>query len=139
MNTLLGNILAKQGEKMGRKTPTVSEAAVYAADLPDGRIRLDTPEWFAWLAAPTTISFSYPIFDPSKGYIVGWLTVRKELRRNERSYWWIFRRQDGRVRKIYLGRSTTVTEERLNAIARQFLEAPSELVGEPAQTRPAAP
>jgi hypothetical protein len=37
----------------------------------DERITLDTAAWFAWLAAPTTTSFAYPVFDASCGYIVG--------------------------------------------------------------------
>jgi hypothetical protein len=86
-------------------------------------IQLDTPAWFPWLEAPTTIHFSYPLFDPQQGYIIGFMTVRKERRQRGRSYWAVFRRQGTRVRKLYLGHSGTVTHERLETIARQLRKA----------------
>jgi hypothetical protein len=103
------------------KTPTVSEAAVYALDLPDGRIRLDTLAWFSWLERPTTTSFSYPLFDPRCGYIRGYMTVRKETRQRGGSYWSVYRRSGGRLRKVYLGRSASVTGAHLEEIARTLL------------------
>jgi hypothetical protein len=102
---------------MSTKTLTVSEGAVYAPNLPRGAIKLDTPEWFSWLEAPTTSSFAYPLFDASCGYIIGFMTVRKEQRQRGGEYWSVFRRAGGQVRKIYLGRSDTVTQSRLAAIA----------------------
>jgi hypothetical protein len=120
---VLCNILAKLGDKMSTKTPTVSEAAVYAPDLPDGRIRLDTVAWFTWLERPTTTSFSYPLFDPRCGYIRGYMTVRKEARQRGGSYWSVYRRSGGRLRKIYLGRSASVTGAHLEEIARTLLAA----------------
>jgi hypothetical protein len=108
---------------MSTKTPTVSEAAVYAPDLPDGGIRLDTVAWFAWLESPMTRSFSYPLFDPQCGYIRGYMTVRKETRQRGGSYWSVYRRGGGRLRKIYLGRSANVTGTHLEEIARTLLAA----------------
>ncbi len=43
-------------------------------------IQVGTPAWFQWLAAPTTTSFSYPVYNPAGGYIDGFMTVRKERR-----------------------------------------------------------
>jgi hypothetical protein len=63
---------------MAGKIPRISEQWLYDPDLPTGEIELDTPAWFEWLEAATTISFSYPIFEPTCGYIVGFMTVRKE-------------------------------------------------------------
>jgi hypothetical protein len=108
---------------MSTKRPTVSEAAVYAPDLPDGKIRLDTVAWFIWLETPTTTSFSYPLFDPACGYIRGYMTVRKESRQRGGSYWSVYRRSGGRLRKIYLGRSASVTCAHLEEIARTLLAA----------------
>jgi hypothetical protein len=105
---------------MATKLPRISEQWVFDVEVPSGSVQLDTAAWFAWLEAPTTTRFSYPIFDPSCGYIVGWLTVRKEQRQRGGSYWVVFRRQGARVRKLYLGRSATVTHERLEMIARQL-------------------
>src|SRR5437867_13005009 len=105
---------------MGAKTPTVSEGSVYDARQAGSAIRLDTPAWFAWLAAPRTTCFSYPLYDPGRGYIVGVMTVRKERRQRGGKYWSVFRRAAGQVRKIYLGRSTRVTQARLHAIAESL-------------------
>jgi len=102
---------------MGANIPRVSEGSLYDPRQVGPAIRLDSAAWFAWLAAPTTTSFSYPLYDPARGYIVGFMTVRKERRQRGGMYWAVFRRWGRRVRKIYLGRSTTVTQARLHAIA----------------------
>jgi hypothetical protein len=106
----------------------------------DEQITLDSAAWFAWLEAPTTTSFAYPVFDASCGYIVGVMTVRKERRQRGGCYWsayrrhgrriavmvgvspsWsAYRRQGGRLRKVYLGPTAVVTRARLDAAARSF-------------------
>ena len=105
---------------MGNKLPAVAAGALWRPEVPNDHIPLDTAAWFAWLAATTTTSFSYPVFDPACGYIVGYMTVRKEHRRGGSSYWWAFRRQGKRVRKVYLGRSAQLTQARLAQIAGTF-------------------
>ena len=52
---------------MGGQIPVVS--AQWVRDPAQGgqEIRLDTPAWFGWLEAATTVHFSYPLFDPSCG------------------------------------------------------------------------
>jgi hypothetical protein len=106
---------------MSRNTPRVSEAALYAPDLPDGRIRLDSAAWFAWLEQHSSSSFSYPLFDPACGYIIGFMTVRKEGRRRGGRYWTVYRRQGRRLRKIYLGPSAHVTAVRLAEVAERLV------------------
>ena len=106
---------------MSTKTPRVSEAAVYAPDLPDGRIRLDSEAWFEWLEQEETRSFSYPLFDARCGYIIGFMTVRKEARRRGGQYWSVYRRQGRGMRKIYLGQSGRVTGARLAEVADSLL------------------
>ena len=85
-------------------------------------IVLDSPDWFAWLEEATTTSFSYAVFDPVCGYIVGWMSVNKEHRQRGGWYWRVARRVGRRVRKVYLGPPTAVTDARLRAIAASFLE-----------------
>ena len=113
---------------MGEKTPRVWEVRGYGAQpvrsavlsdpsKPGLDIVVDSAAWFAWLEAPTTTSFSYPLFDPAGGYIMGFMTVRKEQRKRGGSYWSVYRRCHGRVQRVYLGRSVTITDARLNAIA----------------------
>lgn len=108
---------------MGGQIPVVSAQWVRDPSQAGSEIRLDTPAWFAWLEAPTTARFSYPIFDPQLGYIVGFMTVRKEQRQRGSQYWAVFRRQGTRVCKIYLGRSVSVTQARLERIAAQLRKA----------------
>lgn len=105
---------------MSRRTPTISTDALYDPAAPDTRIPLDTPAWFAWLEAPTTSRFAYPLVDPALGYIVGVMTVRKERRQRGGAYWTAYRRAGRRLRKVYLGRASAVTRTRLEAIAHAF-------------------
>ncbi len=113
---------------MSEKTPRVWEVQGYGAERgrrailsdpsePGPDIVVDSPAWFAWLEAPTTTRFSYPLFDPAAGYIMGFMTVRKEQRKRGTSYWSVYRRCQGRVQRVYLGRSATITDVRLSAIA----------------------
>jgi hypothetical protein len=106
---------------MSTKTPRVSEAAVYAPDLPNGRIQLDSEAWFNWLEQEATRSFSYPLFEARCGYIIGFMTVRKEARRRGGQYWSVYRRQGRGMRKIYLGQSERVTGARLAEVAESLL------------------
>ncbi len=104
-------------------TPTVwADHWTGGATLEDG-LRLDTPAWFAWLEAPTTTSFAYPVYDAAHGYIDSFLTVRKERRQRGGAYWTAYRHVGGCLRKVYLGRSATVTNDRLQAIAAALLDS----------------
>jgi hypothetical protein len=114
---------------MARKTASVwvaSSGCVSQAEveIPNGTepaLRLDTAGWWAWLEAPTTLSFAYPIYDRQAGYIRGWMTIRKEKRRRGSHYWVAYRRTGGRLRKIYLGKSGELTQRDLAATAERFL------------------
>ena len=107
---------------MSAKTPRIWGTYVEDPHHPASRIPLDTPAWFRWLAAPTTSRFTYPVFDPRVGYIVGFMTVRKEGRQRGGNSWTVYRRHAGRVRKVYVGRARAVTTARLAEIARTFLD-----------------
>ena len=131
---------------MSEKTPRVWEVRGYGGQpvrsavlsdpgAPGADIVVDSPAWFAWLEAPTTTSFSYPLFDPAAGYIMGFMTVRKEQRKRGTSYWSVYRRCQGRVQRVYLGRSGTITDARLHTIATSLRltaeRAPSTVEEEP--------
>ncbi|GAC1430830.1 MAG: hypothetical protein NVSMB62_28080 [Acidobacteriaceae bacterium] len=116
---------------MGKKTPTVADVSGYGKERgrrrvlsdpqqPQIDIPLDSEAWFTWLEEPTTTSFSYPLVDTGRGYIVGFMTVRKERRQRGQGYWTVFRRSAGRLRKVYVGRSQVVTDTRLRMIADTF-------------------
>ncbi len=105
-------------------TPTVwADRATGGATL-DGGTRLDSPAWFAWLEEPATRSFAYPVYDAAQGWIDSVLTVRKERRQRGGAYWTAYRHVGGHLRKVYLGRSATVTHARLRAIAAALLDNP---------------
>ncbi len=118
---MLGNISAPEGTAKRDKPPVVDGLWVYGPGVPASGLRLDRPAWFAWLTEPTTTSFSYPLHDRRCGYIIGFMTVRKECRQRGGSYWTAYRRQGRRLRKIYLGSSPTLTQARLDAVVRTLL------------------
>ena len=105
---------------MAGKRARISEQWLCDPALGSEEIRLDTSAWFAWLEAETSISFSYPLFDRVCGYIVGFMTVRKERKQRGSAYWSAYRRSNGRLQKRYVGPSRQVTLARLEAIAERF-------------------
>ncbi len=107
---------------MSRATPVVHGDYLYDPAQPDRVVRLDSPAWGSWLEAPTTTRFTYPLFDRRCGYIVGFMTVRKDRRNRGGTYWSVFRHRAGTMRRVYLGASPTVTQARLQAIADLLLE-----------------
>lgn len=119
----MGNIPPKERAEAEAKPPVVSEQWVYGPGLPTGGLRLDCPGWFVWLEAVTTTSFSYPLFDQERGYISGFMTVRKERRQRGGSYWTVYHRQGQQLRKLYLGSSSRLTKARLEAVANTLLTA----------------
>jgi hypothetical protein len=120
---MLGNISPESGAVKQGKPAVVSEQWVYGPGLPESGLRLDRPGWFAWLEASTTRSFSYPLFDWQRGYISGFMTVRKERRQRGGSYWTVYHRQGRQLRKLYLGPSSRLTQARLEAVATTLLTA----------------
>ena len=113
---------------MSQKPPTIEEVwggqrgrtELARPAVLGGPIRLDSAAWFAWLEMPSVVSFAYPIVDASAGWIAGYMTVRKERRSRGSQYWVAYRRRAGRLRKVYLGRSSQVTSARLAAVAAQW-------------------
>jgi len=99
------------------KTGPCYAATLDCAQPHEGTIHLDSPQWFAWLEAPENDAFSYALHNHAKGYIDGFMTVRKERRQRGGAYWSAYRRQGCRLRKLYLGPSASVTEARLRQVA----------------------
>lgn len=105
---------------MTKTIPTVKDGIVIDDQTPGPVIHVDTPAWFAWLEAPTTTRFSYALFNRARGYIDGFMTVRKERRQRGTTYWTVYRRQGHQLRKIYVGSSLTLTQAQLERIAAQL-------------------
>jgi LuxR family maltose regulon positive regulatory protein len=105
---------------MSAVLPIVADGRLFDPHQPVS-LRLDCPAWFAWLDAPTTTRFAYPLVDQQAGYSVGRLTVRRERRGRGGHYWTAYQRHKGALRKVYLGSSATVTAARLEDVARAVL------------------
>jgi len=120
---VLGNILTQKEGKMAKNIPMVSGVTLLDPQHAGPSIHLDTPAWLAWLEAPTTTHFSYALFNRARGYIDGFMTVRKERRQRGGTYWTVYRRQGQQVHKIYVGRSTALTQARLDQIAALLRQA----------------
>ena len=105
---------------MTRKTATVSSDSLYGAQTNWCSIPLDSAQWFAWLEAPENLSFSYALMNHAKGYIDGFMTVRKEPRQRGGAYWTVYRRQGRSIRKIYLGPASVLTADRLAEVAQRL-------------------
>jgi hypothetical protein len=108
---------------MAKDIPLVRQGILENPTGPD--IRLDTAEGFAWLEAPTTTRFSYALHNRARGYIDGFLTVRKETRQRGSHYWSVYRRRGRRLHKIYVGRSAALTHDCLVRIAAHLRDPPS--------------
>ncbi len=105
---------------MAKEIPLVSRSLLSDPQHRGPSIHLDTPAWFAWLAAPTTTRFSYALFNQACGYIDGFMTVRKERRQRGGAYWAVYRRQGQHLRKLYLGPSSAVTATQLEQFAARL-------------------
>ena len=109
---------------MTKTIPLVRQARLEDPDATGPDLYLDSPEWFAWLDAPTTTRFSYALYNRARGYIDGFMTVRKETRQRGGAYWSVYRRRGGRLRKIYVGPSAALTSQRLEEIALRLRDPP---------------
>jgi hypothetical protein len=110
---------------MAKDIPLVSKAMLRDPQHPGSSIQLDTSAWFAWLEASTTTRFSYALFKRARGYIDGFMTVRKEGRQRGGAYWSVYRRQGPRLRKLYVGPSSALTANHLEQIAVRLHDSAS--------------
>src|SRR5215831_12043445 len=72
-------------------------------------LRSEGEHWFSWLAACSSFAFQGKH---------GHLTLRRETRARGEGYWYAYRCQGRRTFKRYVGRTSTLTISRLEAIAR---------------------
>jgi predicted ATPase/DNA-binding CsgD family transcriptional regulator len=82
----------------------------------EGRVQevlLETAEWYAWLATASTFTF-YGSAGP--------FTARKERAGNRRGgwYWKAYRKRNGKLLSAYLGKSESLTFERLHETAARL-------------------
>jgi LuxR family maltose regulon positive regulatory protein len=114
---------------MAKKTPIVQgDTLVNQEQL----LVVGTPDWYAWLATASTFAFSSDS---------GTFTARKEQAGNKRGgwYWKAYRTQHGKLYSIYLGKSETLSLERLDEAARKLARASSTKGNDDAQVGEASP
>ena len=109
------------------RLPTVRENLL----LTEPPLRVGSAEWYRWLE--TARSFAW------RG-AAGRFTARQEERSGSR-FWYAYRRQNGALRKTYLGRASELSAERLIEAARSLAEmartAEEEATAAPDATSPA--
>jgi predicted ATPase/DNA-binding CsgD family transcriptional regulator len=96
---------------MTRVTPLVEgETLTYQRDGQAQTLLVGTPAWYTWLQTATTFAFTSDC---------GTFTARKEQAGNKRGgrYWRAYHQRDGKLNRIYLGKSEALTLERLHAVA----------------------
>lgn len=71
-----------------------------------------SPAWFAWLAAIPSFAFVGKL---------GHLTVRQERRPRGGTYWYAYHRDGDTLAKRYLGRTTALVPDQLEAVAAQLV------------------
>ena len=119
---------------MAKDIPTVNNAILYVPGC-SAPILLDSPQWSAWLDAPGNNRFSYALHNRVAGYIDGFMTVRKETRQRGGAYWSAYRRRNGKLRKIYIGQSAALTQDKLEAVAIRLRDPPVSLANVTQQSR----
>ncbi len=84
--------------------------------------------WFEWLSKAKKFSFKYPD---------GAFTAQQETRRNT-SYWYAYKRRNGKLHKAYLGKTEELTLERLRQ-AGDYLRDEDSNENSPAALMPSDP
>src|SRR5712691_5634496 len=98
---------------MTRRIPTVRNGALheYIEEVPSiDAIVVGSAAWYTWLEHHRSFRFDHP---------TSTFTARKEQRAGG-WYWYAYRRQAGRLRTAYLGRSAELSVTRLEVIAAEL-------------------
>ena len=91
--------------------PHVQGERLYRSETESDPIVLETPEWYDWLEHHVAFTFVDP---------VGTFTARKSMLRTGGSYWKAYCKRQGKLYRIHLGHSHTLTLEKLQATAQAF-------------------
>ena len=106
---------------MHRTIPRVEGGLLFPSENEDVSILVGTPAWYDWLAQQSSFTF----VDHTLTF-----SARKSVLRTGDSYWKAYRRCQGKLYRIHLGHSHTLTLERLRAAAQAFTE--EHVPGQPA-------
>src|SRR5216683_5136647 len=95
----------------GSRLPLVSNDLLLLPDRPGEQqapVIVGSDVWYTWLTSESTRSFT---FRSQLGTFTAW----REQKRNG-WYWYIYRKQQGKLHKAYLGRTKELSLERLNTV-----------------------
>jgi predicted ATPase/DNA-binding CsgD family transcriptional regulator len=86
------------------------ETLIYRQGGQDYQLLVGTPAWYAWLNKARSFSFRSAF---------GTFTARKEQASNKRGgwYWRAYRKREGTLHRVYIGKAEEMTLDRLNAVA----------------------
>jgi hypothetical protein len=89
-------------------------------ELPDGHcFEVGSHEWWEWVSSNKAESFRFECDHGVKGY-----RARKEvIKSRSGSFWYAYKRIDGKLRKRYLGKSEELTLGRLESVAYDLAES----------------
>lgn len=94
---------------MHKQLPIVSDGFLSISSAAGSTtIAVGSPAWVAWLEHPDTRSYS---FQDEHGHF----TARKERRKRGGEYWVAYRKLQGKLRNVYLGKSADLTLAQLTA------------------------
>jgi tetratricopeptide (TPR) repeat protein len=99
---------------MARSTPVVrGDTLFYRRDGQDCQVQVDTPAWYDWLSENRTFAFRG---DENS------FTARRERAGNKRGgwYWKAYVKRDKRLLHAYLGKTESLTLERLHNVASEL-------------------
>jgi LuxR family transcriptional regulator, maltose regulon positive regulatory protein len=108
----VGQSLSWESTAMAKMTPTIrGDRLVYQQDEYEQGLVVGTPAWYAWLETASTFAFTSG---------AGTFTARKERAGNQRGgwYWKAYRMHQGKLSSRYLGKSETLSLERLHTVAQ---------------------
>ncbi len=104
---------------MGQTSPTIrGDILFYLRQGDIHTLVVGTQDWYAWLAESSIFAFE----DPH-----GTFTARKERSGNQRGgwYWKAYRRHNGTLQRVYLGKAEDITLEQLQRAAARLSQQTS--------------
>src|SRR5258708_10639439 len=112
--TSLSNRLRMSMSKEVQTTAILEgERLCYQGDGQDYQVQVGTPAWYAWLQTAMRFRVRSPF---------GTFSVHREQAGNQRGHWYwrAYRKRDGQLQRVYVGKAEEVTPQRLHAVARQL-------------------
>src|SRR6266536_2638634 len=97
----------QRGIRMQQTIPRVEGGRLFQSEKEVDPILIGTPAWYDWLEQQSSFTF----VDHALTFMA---------RRTRGSYWKAYRRHQGKLYRIHLGHSPTLTLERLQAAAQGF-------------------